>query len=173
VSRQPDFSSAPRPSLVPRGERLAVAAGVLALALAGVLAWRARDEARVARSFAGVTSMHDVTEGGLATAIRELGAAGGRRLRVHVDRIPVYPQTARVSSVLGIDPLGLIGSGSLLITCSSADAGPLAAAVADVGIEIADIGEVLEPGEGVEALNGGVPVEWPRFVRDEVSRVNR
>lgn len=49
MSRQPDFSSAPRPSLVPRGERLAVAVGVLALAVAGVLAWRARDEARVAR----------------------------------------------------------------------------------------------------------------------------
>ncbi len=89
------------------------------------------EEARVARSFTGVTAMHDVTEGGLATAVRELGAAGGRRLRVHVDRIPVYPQTARVCSILGIDPLGVIGSGSLLITCSAADAGPLAAAVAD------------------------------------------
>ena len=117
--------------------------------------------------------MHDVTEGGLATAVRELGAAGGRRLRVHLDRIPVYAQTARVCSILDIDPLGVIGSGSLLITCSAADAGPLAAAVADSGIEIADIGEVLEPGEGVQAFEGGVSVEWPRFARDEVSRLNR
>jgi hydrogenase maturation factor len=131
------------------------------------------DEARAARSFAGVTALHDVTEGGLATALRELGAAGGRRLRVHVDRIPVYPQTARVCSILGIDPLGLIGSGSLLITCSPADAGPLTAALTNIGVEITDIGEVLDPGEGVEALSLGVPVDWPRFARDEVSRLNR
>jgi hydrogenase expression/formation protein HypE len=131
------------------------------------------DEARVARSFSGVTALHDVTEGGLATAVRELGAAGGRRLRVHVDRIPVYPQTARVCSILGIDPLGLIGSGSLLITCSTADAGPLTAAVAALGIEITDIGEVLEPGGGIEALKDGVAVEWPLFLRDEVSRLSR
>ncbi len=131
------------------------------------------DEARVARSFAGVTALHDVTEGGLATAVRELGAAGGRRLRVHVDRIPVYPQTARVCSILGIDPLGLIGSGSLLITCSPAVAGPLTAAVAALGIEITDIGEVLEPGGGIEALKDGVAVEWPLFSRDEVSRLSR
>ncbi len=131
------------------------------------------DEARAARSFPGVTALHDVTEGGLATAVRELGAAGGRRLRVHVDRIPVYPQTVRVCSILGIDPLGLIGSGSLLITCSSGDVDPLTAAVTGLGIEITDIGEVLEPGDGVEALKDGVIVEWPYFVRDEVSRLNR
>jgi len=119
-----------------------------------------------------MTALHDVTEGGLATAVRELGAAGGRRLRVHVDRIPVYPQTARVCSLLGIDPLGLIGSGSLLITCSPADAGPLTAAVAALGIEVTDIGEVLEPGDGIEALKDGVAVEWPVFLRDEVSRLN-
>ncbi len=130
------------------------------------------EEARVARSVAGVTALHDVTEGGLATAVRELGAAGGRRLRVHMDRIPIYAQTARVCSILGIDPLGLIGSGSLLITCSAVDAGSLAAAIAAIGIEIADIGEVLEPGEGVEAYSEGVPVAWPYFARDEVSRLN-
>ena len=90
----------------------------------GVLA-----EARIARSFAGVTAMHDVTEGGLATAVRELGAAGGRRLRLHLDRIPVYPQTARICDLLGLDPLGLIGSGSLLITVASEEAPALAQAI--------------------------------------------
>ncbi len=130
------------------------------------------EEARVVRSLAGVTAMHDVTEGGLATAVRELGAAGGRRLRVHMDRIPIYPQTARVCSILGIDPLGLIGSGSLLITCAAAAAGSLGAAIAASGIEITDVGEVLGPGEGVEAYSEDVPVAWPHFARDEVSRLN-
>jgi len=131
------------------------------------------EEARIAVSFAGVTALHDVTEGGVATAVRELGAAGGRRLRLHMDRIPVYPQTERICTDLGLDPLGLIGSGSLLITCSPADAGSLMEALQAAGIEVADIGEVLREGAGVEAFRGGVPVEWPSFDRDEVSRLGR
>ncbi len=129
-------------------------------------------EAAIAREFAGVTAMHDVTEGGLATAVRELGAAGGRRLRLHLDRVPLYPQTLRLCSILGLDPLGLIGSGSLLITCSPAEVPALLAALTEAGIEVTDIGEVLGPGEGVEAYRDGVPAEWPTFDRDEVSRLS-
>jgi hydrogenase expression/formation protein HypE len=129
------------------------------------------EEARIARSFQGVTAMHDVTEGGLATAVRELGAAGGRRLRLHLDRVPVYPGTRRICDLLGIDPLGLIGSGSLLVAVAPAEADALAAAIVAAGIEVSDIGEVLEEGRGVEALRGVVPAELPRFDRDEVSRL--
>lgn len=50
MSRQPDFSSAPRPSRVPAFETVAVAVGLVVLVLAGGAAWRARDEARVARA---------------------------------------------------------------------------------------------------------------------------
>ena len=129
------------------------------------------EEARIARSFAGVSALHDVTEGGLATAVRELGAAGGRRLRLHLDRIPVYPQTARICALLGIDPFGLIGSGSLLIACAPAEAQALVEAITAAGIEVSDIGEVLEEGQGVEAFRHGAPAELPTFVRDEVSRL--
>jgi hydrogenase maturation factor len=128
-------------------------------------------ESRIARSFTGVSGLHDVTEGGLATAVRELGAAGGRRLRLHLDRIPVYPQTARICGLLGVDPLGLIGSGSLLITCAPAEAQAVADGIAAAGIGVCDIGEVLEEGQGVEALRNGVPIVLPTFERDEVSRL--
>jgi hydrogenase expression/formation protein HypE len=129
------------------------------------------EEARIAGSFAGVTALHDITEGGLAAAVRELGAAGGRRLRLHLERIPIYPETERICATLGLDPLGLIGSGSLLITCSPASAGPLAEAIRAAAIEVADIGEVLQGGTGIEALRGGTPAEWPSFSGDEVSRL--
>lgn len=156
------------------GERLR-AAGMTAEEVAESAAFLDRigvlAEARIARSFAGVTAMHDVTEGGLATAVRELGAAGGRRLRLHLDRIPVYPQTARICDLLGLDPLGLIGSGSLLITVASEGAPALAQAIRGAGIEVSEIGEVLEEGQGVEALRGGAPAVLPSFDRDEVSRL--
>ena len=52
-------------------------------------------EARLAAQCPGTSAMHDVTEGGVATAIEELSAAGGCRLRVDLDRIPVFPETRR------------------------------------------------------------------------------
>ena len=70
--------------------------------------------------------MHDVTEGGLATALRELAAATGRGVLVHRERVPVSPETERVCALLGADPLGLIASGSLLICCDPAEAAALA-----------------------------------------------
>jgi hydrogenase expression/formation protein HypE len=74
---------------------------------------------------------------------------------------------------LDLQPLGLIGAGSLLITCAPGDAAVLAEAISDEGIEVADIGEVLGAGGGIEALENGTPAEWPIFERDEVSRLGR
>ena len=74
-------------------------------------------EARVARGFGGVHAMHDVTEGGLSTALQELAAATGRGVLVHRDRVPVSRGTRRICELLGADALGLIASGSLLICC--------------------------------------------------------
>ena len=63
-------------------------------------------EARLAAGFAGVRAMHDVTEGGLATALRELAATTGRELAVHLDRVAVLPATRRLCALLGADPWG-------------------------------------------------------------------
>lgn len=50
VSRQPDFSTSPRRRRVPPFGTVAVAVGLAAVALAGGVAWRTRDEARIARA---------------------------------------------------------------------------------------------------------------------------
>ncbi len=128
-------------------------------------------EAGIASDFDEVHAMHDVTEGGLATAVAELGVAGHRRLRVDVDRIPVYPETQKICSLLGLDPLGLIGSGSLLIACSAGVSKRLMAALKRARVPVACIGEVLEAGSGIEAFSGGNPVPWPHFERDELARL--
>jgi HAD superfamily hydrolase (TIGR01509 family) len=128
-------------------------------------------EARVAREVAGVRAMHDVTEGGLATALRELAAATGRGVRVHRDRVPVATETTRVCALLGADPLGLIASGSLLICCDPAEAGALAGALDAAGIPAAEIGELTEEGAGVVALERDLPAPWPEFATDEAARL--
>ncbi len=115
--------------------------------------------------------MHDVTEGGLATALEELSAAGGHRIRVNMEAIPVYPETRRICRLLGIDPLGLIGSGSLLICCAADSCANVTDRIRGAGIEVACIGEVLDRGRGIDALDGGRPAAWPRFEVDEITRL--
>ena len=128
-------------------------------------------EATLARGFAGVRAMHDVTEGGLATALRELAAATGRGVLVHREHVPVSPETERVCALLGADPLGLIASGSLLICCAPAEAAALADELAAAGIRVTDIGELTEEGAGVVALERDRPAPWPSFATDEAARL--
>jgi HAD superfamily hydrolase (TIGR01509 family) len=148
-------------------------------------------EARIAAGFAGVRAMHDVTEGGLATALRELASATGRDVVVHRDRVPVLPEAGHLCALLGVDPLGLIGSGSLLICCDPAEAGELIGRLAGAGIAAANIGELDaagdEPGAAggaggasaasamsgaaVTAMSGGRRAQWPEFAVDEAARV--
>jgi hydrogenase expression/formation protein HypE len=129
------------------------------------------EEAALAAAFGGVSAMHDVTEGGLATAAEELSIAGGHRLRVHLDRVPVHPETRRICHLLGLDPLGLLGSGSLLIAVRPEQAGALVTRLQAEGIGAVEIGEALEPGRGVEGVVDGSRVPWPRFAVDELARL--
>ena len=128
-------------------------------------------EARIAWAVGGVSALHDVTEGGIATALMELSLAGGQGIRIQRDRVPVYPQTRRMASILGIDPLGLIGSGSLLICCRPHYARQLMADLEKADIAVTDIGEVTTADEGIDALENGRPVPWPRFDVDEITRL--
>ena len=129
------------------------------------------EEARLAADTNGIHGLHDVTEGGIATAVEELSIAGGHRICVETDSVPVHRLTIKFCGLLGIDPLGLIGSGSLLIVCTPDAADTIMEKVRSVGIDITCIGTVVSPGSGVEALRDGQPTAWPVFERDELSKL--
>jgi len=128
-------------------------------------------EARVAAGFAGVRAMHDITEGGLATALRELAVACGHGIVVHRERVPLLPETRRICELLGADPLGLIASGSLLVCCRPHETEALLRALDRESIAATVIGEVSESGGGVTALEHGLPALWPEFDADEAARL--
>jgi hydrogenase maturation factor len=128
-------------------------------------------EAGIAGSTDGVSAMHDITEGGIATAAGELSIAGRHKIRIDMDQIPVFPQTKKISRLLDIDPMGLIGSGSLLICCRKSAVSNMIKKIQTAGIQISCIGEVLEPGQGISATKDGKPAEWPSFEVDEITRL--
>jgi len=88
-----------------------------------------------------------------------------------MESIPIFPQTAALCRLLGIQPLGLIGSGSLLICCRKEGVKDLIRRLFEASIEVTVIGEVLDEGTGIEALEEGRRVEWPRFEVDELTRL--
>ncbi len=130
-------------------------------------------EARAAVAAGGVVAMHDVTEGGVATALQELSVAGGRGIRVAINQIPVFPETAEICRVLGVDPLGLIGSGSLLIACVPDSAEGVVRAIEEAGVEVHTIGEVIDAQRGVHGIDSqtGEDTDWPSFQVDEIARL--
>ncbi len=149
--------------------------GMSSAELAGCRALSARigivAEAVVAGGVGEVRALHDVTEGGLATAVRELAAACGRQVSIRLEAVPILPETRRLCGLLGVDPLGLIGSGSLLVVCAAGAVRRLLADLAAAGVPAAVIGELGEAGVTVRATRTGAPAEWPEFARDEAARV--
>jgi hydrogenase expression/formation protein HypE len=131
------------------------------------------EEAYIAASRDGVKSLHDITEGGLATALEELSIAGGYGIEVQVPRIPILVETEAVCLPFKIDPLGLIGSGSLLICCHPDASGPLQVDLEAAGIDTAHIGSVRSNEPGIVAMDGETILPWPRFAVDEITRLFR
>ncbi|MCP4897649.1 MAG: HAD-IA family hydrolase [bacterium] len=111
----------------------------------------------------GVRALHDVTEGGVGEALYEVSVASGLDLDVDLDSVPVLDQTRRLCEVFGIDPLGLIGSGALLVGCADAACAEVERCLLELDLPLRWIGRAVEPGRSATRL--------PRFPRDELLHV--
>jgi hydrogenase maturation factor len=128
-------------------------------------------EALLAVELAPVHAMHDPTEGGLAMALWELADAAGVGLAVETERIPVLPEGRALCGEFGLDPLGTIASGALLLALTPADAGVVLHACAREGIDCAFIGRVVPREAGVRLTAGRRSRELPQFPQDEITRL--
>ena len=128
-------------------------------------------EARIATTQARVHAMHDPTEGGLAMGLWELAQAAEVGLLVYEERIEVLPETKLLCADYGLDPLGIIASGSLLIVLSPQDSARVIGKLEEVGIAAAAIGKVVAREEGLKLVSGGVVRDLPYFERDEIARL--
>lgn len=73
------------------------------------------DEAVAGYETGHARAMHDCTEGGLLGAVFEMSMASGIGFQIEEGLVPVSMKTAELCRRLSIDPLRLIGSGSLLL----------------------------------------------------------
>ena len=67
----------------------------------------------------GAHAMHDITEGGVFGAAWEMAEASKLGVQVLTERIPVEPETLKITEFYGVSPYRLISSGSMLIACTN------------------------------------------------------
>lgn len=127
-------------------------------------------EADIAMRHKGVMAMHDVTEGGLATAALEMAVAAGLGLSVDMASIPVFPATQKICDILKINPLGLISSGCLLIACQKESVQELLARLEKAGILATAIAVFTNENAG-QATPTETGRQWPAFEVDEIARI--
>ena len=77
---------------------------------------------------------------------------------------------AQLAAHFGIDPLGTIASGALLVAVAAGDADRVVRACAEQGIACAQIATAVDPARGVKLVTGDEERELPRFDQDEVVR---
>lgn len=129
-------------------------------------------EARAVMAAVQPTAMHDPTEGGLATGLRELAIGSQVGLEIYKDRIPILDETQAICEALGLDPMGLIASGSLLLTVAPEDQEEALAAIREIAVTASVIGHMVEQSQGMMIIDGaGLRSGLPVFERDEIATV--
>ena len=116
-------------------------------------------------------ALHDPTEGGLATGLRELGAAAGLGIEVDRDAIAVYPETVAICRALDLDPLGLIASGALLAVVAPGVAGRALDALASAGVPAATVGRMVADPARCMLVSPGTEAPLPAFAVDEIAKL--
>ena len=128
-------------------------------------------DARICVTDGSVHSLHDITEGGLITALHEVASASGLGIAIEEDSVPVLPETAEVCNALEIHPMGLLASGSLVATLPAPEAPKLLHRLERAGIDAWEIGQMLPAEEGkILFTRLGEEIPLPVFPRDELAR---
>jgi hydrogenase maturation factor len=90
---------------------------------------------------------------------------------VYREQIPLLPDGRVLCDAFGLDPLGTIASGSLLISVAEREADAVMSACRGAGVDCVRIGRVVPESEGVALVTGGIARPMKTFAQDEITRV--
>jgi hydrogenase maturation factor len=102
-----------------------------------------------------VHAMHDCTEGGILGAVYEMSLASGRGFELWERKVPVAEETREVCRRLSLDPLKLIGSGSLLIAVPRRGKEHVRHALRGVS-QVTEVGSFTRKGRFLVKRDGGM-----------------
>ena len=121
--------------------------------------------------------MHDATEGGVATAVYELATAAELGVVVYSDKLFGSPVlygniTRALCDMFGLNPLGVISSGAMLIASEPEKGEAICRALGLAGISADIIGEFLPSEHGLWLEDAtGTQQPLPVFETDEIAKL--
>ena len=128
-------------------------------------------DVRVTLKVARPHAMHDPTEGGLSMGLYEMAVASGVGMEIEAERIPIIKGAERVFSHFGIDPMGLIASGTLLMAVAPEDAERVLRALKRASIEATVVGTVKSKKCGINIIEDGKRRPLKIYERDELTKI--
>jgi len=121
---------------------------------------------------APIHAMHDPTEGGLAMGLIELAHSADTGIEIWRKAIPVAPECEKICRHFGLDPLGLLASGALLIALRPRYRKKVIDALEQKGLTCCHIGKLTEAATGCKIrLENGSCKTIPEYSSDELTRI--
>jgi len=128
------------------------------------------DEAEAAFATGGVHAMHDPTEGGVLGGLYEMGVGSGLGFQLDEGSIPIAKSTKEITARLGVDPLRLIASGSMLMAVAERKVPDVLRAVREAGVEASVVG-AFGGSEGTLLRKDGSREKVDETIQDELWRM--
>ena len=134
-------------------------------------------DAQIAIATGGVHAMHDVTEGGVATAAYELATAAELGVIVYSDKLlgssALYGNITRtLCDMFGLNPLGVISSGAMLIAAEPEKGEAICRSLGEASISADIIGKFLPSEDGLWLADStGTQQPLPIFETDEIAKL--
>ena len=128
-------------------------------------------EAKIVSRIEGVRVMHDPTEGGVLNACWELAESSRLGARIWADDIPVAPETTKICSSLGLDPLKLMSSGSMLAVIDPRRTEYVVKTLSRFRVKASLIGEMTSKGAGRRFSLNGRSFELRPVPQDELYKL--
>jgi len=127
--------------------------------------------ARIACRAASVHAMHDPTEGGLINGMIEMAWASDTEIEVDLEKVLIYEESRILCREYGIDPLGTIASGALLLAVPPSDLLPIQKAFRKNSIPFGVIGRVKKGPPRVLRTDQKGRKELKPLPRDEILKI--
>lgn len=111
----------------------------------------------------GVSAIHDVTEGGIFSAIYEMTSASGVGCVIDIENIPVSDETQLICKLFHFDAMRSLGEGSLLIACRPEKTYKVLNKLHSRNVHASVIGHMSSKVRGVRGFTkkGSAKIEYP------------
>ena len=130
------------------------------------------EEALLTAKLKGVHALHDPTEGGVLNGLWEMAEASGLGIEVWAEKIPVAPATQVICLTLGLDPLKLMSSGTLLLAVQPSSLSAIQKALKNTRVRLTEVGMLTTRAKGRVLVRRGKRLVLKSVSQDELYKLS-